>query len=127
MTDHHATKELNPAPLEKPTSLLRPSVIPAAILASLSFIGLVGMTFQLLIVGYYNIQYGWIEMDPAQPELSRLAITPLHVLQWQSALWGYVAGVVSAYAWYLSRWRIACIGAALFILFMFVSGWLNTV
>ena len=85
------------------------------------------MLLQLAVIVYYNMKYGWIQVDPNNPTLSQLAITPVHVLQWQFACWGFISAGVAAYAWFYGRWRIAWIGTLLFFLLMFISKWLDSV
>ena len=102
-------------------------IIPGTFLAIMACIGSVGMLLQLAVIVYYNMKYGWIQVDPNNPTLSQLAITPVHVLQWQFACWGFISAGVAAYAWFYGRWRIAWIGTLLFFLLMFISKWLDSV
>ena len=102
-------------------------IIPGTFLAIMAGIGSIGMLLQLGIVVYYNMKYGWIQVDPNNPTLSQLAVTPVHVLQWQSACWGVIAAGVAAYAWFNGRWRLAWISTFLFFVLMFIARWLESV
>ena len=107
--------------------VVRWRIIPGTFLAIMASIGSVGMLLQLTIVAYYNMTYGWIQVDPNNPALSQLAITPDHVLKWQSASWGFISAGVAAYAWFYGRWQVARIATLLFVLLMFISNWLDSV
>ena len=120
-----ATNPDPPAP--NPTRAVRWRIIPGTFLAIMACIGSVGMLLQLAVIVYYNMKYGWIQVDPNNPTLSQLAITPVHVLQWQFACWGFISAGVAAYAWFYGRWRVAWIGTLLFFLLMFISKWLDSV
>ena len=124
--------DLNPAidpdlPASKAPRAVRWQIIPGTFLAIMACIGSVGMLLQLAAIVYYNMKYGWIQVDPNNPTLSQLAITPVHVLSWQSAFWGVIAAGVASYAWFYGRWRLAWISTFLFFLLMFIARWLESV
>ena len=101
-------------------------IIPGTFLAIFCVIGAIGSSMQLFIVAYYNWKFGWIAVDPENPRLSELAITPLNVLVWQSSCWGVVAAGVAAYCWLNGRWRLAWIGTGAFFVLMFTAKWLES-
>ena len=102
-------------------------IIPGTFLAIMACLGSVGVLLQLAIVVYYNMKYGWIPVDPDNPTRSQLAVTPVHVLQWQFACWGFISAGVASYAWFYGRWRVAWIGTLLFFLLMLISKSLDSV
>ena len=124
--------DINPAidpdsPAKQARRGIRWRIIPGAFLAIMSCIGSVGVLLQLAIIIYYNLKYGWIQVDPNNPTLSQLAITPVHVLSWQSAFWGIFSAGVASYAWFYGRWRLAWISTFLFFLLMFIARWLESI
>ena len=116
----------SPAPQPAPRSI-RWRIIPGTFLAIMACIGSVGVPAQLVEIVYYNVKYGWIQVDPNNPSLSQFAITPVHVLSWQCACWGMVSAGVAAHAWFYGRWRLAWISTSLFFLLMFIARWLEPV
>lgn len=111
-----------PNPISQQTpQRLRWRIIPGTFLAIFSVIGSIGMLVQTLTIAYYNMKYGWIQMDPGTPSLSRLAITPVNVLVWQCGCWGFLSAGFSAYGWFYRRGRFAWIGMILFFAFMLTA------
>lgn len=110
----------------RPNRALRWRVIPGTFLAIFSVIGTIGCAMQFFTVAYYNCKYGWIEVDPENKLLSELVITPLHMLVWQSAGWGFVAAGVASYCWFHERWRLAWIGTGVFFTLTFAAKWLES-
>ena len=108
------------------TQSFRWQISPGTFLGIISLIGLFGMVVETCIIVYYNAKYGWIQVDPANPSLSRLAITPLNVLIWQCGCWGIISAGISTYAWFTRRWRLAWITLILFFGLMFTSNWLQS-
>ena len=130
MTDNHdlnapSTDTLDIVP-STPSRGLRWRIIPGTFLAIFFVMGVIGIAIQLYTVAYYNCKYGWIEVDPQNPRLSELAITPLHILVWQSSCWGCVAAGVAAYCWFQARWRLAWAGTGIFFALMFTAKWLES-
>ena len=130
MTDNHDpgasnahTQTTSPS---KPIRGLRWRIIPGTFLAIFFVIGAIGSAMQLFTVAYYNWKDGWIQVDPQNPRLSELAITPLHILVWQSSCWGFVAAGVAAYCWFHERWRLAWTGTGVFFALMFTAKWLES-
>jgi len=105
---------------------LRWRIIPGTFLALFAALGTIGLTIQFSIIAYYNVKYGWIQVDPRTPRLSELAITPVHVLVWQCGTCGVLAAGISAYAWYYARRRLAWISTVAFFALMLTSQWLET-
>ena len=87
MIDIHDLKASNTDTLgtvpSQPSRGLRWRIIPGTFLAIFCALGVIGSAIQLYTVAYYNLKYGWIEVDPENPRQSELAITPLNVSVWQ--------------------------------------------
>ena len=126
MADIKQTDDPKAMLLKTPSQGLRWRIIPGTFLVIFTVIGSIGGVFEAFTILYYNLKYGWIHVDPRNPGLSRLAITPVNVLVWQCGFWGVLAAGFSAYAWFYGRWRFAWIATVLFLTFMLTSKWLES-
>lgn len=105
---------------------LRWRIIPGIFLGVFTFFGSLGMAGQLFTIAYFNIKYGWVQVDPEYPSMSRLAVTPLNVMTWQCGFWGILAGGIATYAWLYARWRLAWVCTILWFVLMQAANWLNS-
>ena len=130
MTDNHDLNAPNTDTLgtvpSKPSRGLRWRSIPGTFLAIFCAIGVMGSAAHFFTVAYYNLKYGWIEVDPEIPRSSELAITLLNVSVWQCGCWGTVAAGVAAYCWFQARWQLAWLGTGIFFALMFTAKWLES-
>ena len=105
---------------------MRWRIIPGTVLAIAATLGSIGVLFQAILVTYYNMKYGWIQINPDNPTLSQLAITPLNLFVWQCGCWSTLAAGYSAYAWFYGKWRIAWIGTAVYFAIILTSKWVES-
>lgn len=109
-----------------PSAGLRWRIIPGTFLSIFAVLGSIGFVVEIFTIVHYNMKYGWIEVDPRNPSLSRLAISPVNVLVIVCGTLGVLAAGLSAYAWFYGRWRFAWIGTVCFFALMLTAKWLES-
>lgn len=104
MVDELPSTERSEAPVRRS---FRWRMIPVTVL---SFFGLqeflAGFGMPLFAI-FYNMQYGWVVVDPVDPRATPWALCLFNLSLWQIHFWMGVVATISAWAWLRGRWSIA--------------------
>ena len=83
-------------------------LLPASILGTIGLFHVVYSSGLALFAILYNIQHGWVVVDPVDPRATPWALCHFNLSLWQIHFWFGVAAITSAWAWLRGRWFIAC-------------------
>ena len=82
-------------------------LLPASILGAIGLFHVVSSSGWAFFAIFYNIQHGWVVVDPVDPRTSPWALCHFNLSLWQIHFWFGVTGITSAWAWLRGRWFIA--------------------